>query len=276
MNRIAVVDVNGFIESEPGFWSLLAAATSVADVKQKLRLAADDGRVRAVVLRINSPGGEASASDMIYEEVRHFKEETRKPVVAALMGTAASGGYYVALSSDRIVANPTCITGSVGVVMDLLNIEGLYGKIGLQSVVIKSGDKKDIGSPTRKLTEEERAILQSVNRALFDRFLDTVRAGRPKMDDAQRAAISDGRIFTAQQALKLDLVDSVGYLSDAIAAARDLAGITHADVVLYRPSPSYNSNIYAKSGADLLFEGGLELLLRGQSPAFLYLWSPGS
>ena len=270
------MDVNGFIESEPGFWSLLGAATSLADVRQKLQLAADDTRVRAVVLRINSPGGEASASDMIYEEVRRFKEQTGKPVVAALMGTAASGGYYVALSSDRIVANPTCITGSVGVIMDLLNIEGLYGKIGLESVVIKSGAEKDIGSPTRKLTEQERAILQSVNRALFDRFLAAVHTGRPKMDDAQRTAISDGRIFTADQALQLNLVDSIGYLDDAITEARTLAGITHADVVLYRPSPSYNSNIYARSGADMLFAGGLELLLRRQGPAFLYLWSPGS
>ena len=202
-NRIALVDVSGFIASETGFWTFFGG-TSVADVKQKLQLAAADSRVRAVVLRINSPGGEASASDMIYQEVLRFKEKTGKPVVAALMGTAASGGYYVALSADRIVASPTTITGSVGVIMDFVNVERLYGKIGLESEVIKSGEKKDIGSPTRPMTPEEREILQGLNRALFDQFLAVVRERRRGMDEQQLKTVSDGRIMTAQEALQLE------------------------------------------------------------------------
>ena len=232
-NRIALVDVSGFIASESGFWTLLGG-TSVADVQQKLQLAAADSRVRAIVLRINSPGGEASASDTIYQEVLRFKETTGKPVVAALMGTAASGGYYVALSADRIVASPTTITGSVGVIMDLINMEELYGKLGLESVVIKSGEKKDIGSPTRPMTPEEREILQGLNRALFDQFLAKVRERRPAMDEQQLKTVSDGRVLSAQEALQLNLVDRVGYLRDAIQTACDLAKIESADVVLYR------------------------------------------
>ncbi len=217
-NRIALIEVSGFIASESGFWTLLGG-TSVADVQQKLQLAAADSHVRAIVLRINSPGGEASASDTIYQEVLRFKETSGKPVVAALMGTAASGGYYIALSADSIVASPTTITGSVGVIMDLINMEKLYGKLGLEPVVIKSGEKKDIGSPTRPMTPEEREILQGLNRALFDQFLAKVRERRPAMDEQQLKIVSDGRVMSAQEALQLKLVDRVGYLRDAIQTA---------------------------------------------------------
>jgi protease-4 len=273
MNRIALVDVGGFIASESGFWTFLGG-TSVSEVQQKLELAAADSRVCAIVLRINSPGGEASASDMIYQEVMRFKERTGKPVVAALMGTAASGGYYVALSADRIVASPTTITGSVGVIMDLVNIEKLYGKLGLQSVVIKSGEKKDIGSPTRPMTPEEREILQGLNTALFNQFLAVVRERRSGMNAEQLKIVSDGRVVSAPDALKLDLVDRVGYLRDAIKEACDLAKIESADVVLYRPTPSFNTNIYAQASTGLLLEEGLNMLLLRHGPTFLYLWAP--
>jgi protease IV len=273
-NRIALVDVGGFIASESGLWTLLGG-TSVADVQQKLQLAAGDSRVRAVVLRINSPGGEASASDTIYQEVLRFKEKTGKPVVAALMGTAASGGYYVALSADRIVATPTTITGSIGVIMNLINTERLYGKLGLQPVVIKSGEKKDIASSTRPMTSEEREILQGLNRALFDQFVAVVRERRQAMNEEQLKIVSDGRVMSAREALQLNLVDRVGYLRDAIQEARDLAKIESADVILYRPEAGYNSNIYAHAGTGLLLEEGLNMLLLRRGPTFLYLWAPG-
>jgi protease-4 len=274
LNRIALIDVSGFIASESGFWTTFGG-TSVADVQQKLQLAAADSRVCAVVLRINSPGGEASASDVIYQEVMRFKEKTGKPVVAALMGTAASGGYYVALSADCIVASPTTVTGSVGVIMDLVNIEKLYGKLGLQSVVIKSGEKKDIGSPTRPMTPEERDLLQGLNCALFNQFLAVVRERRRAMDEPQLKTASDGRIMGAQDALQLNLVDRVGYLRDAIQLACGLAKVEHADVVLYRATPSYNSNIYAQASVEMLLEEGLNMLLLRRGPTFLYLWAPG-
>jgi protease-4 len=273
-NRIALVDISGFIASESGFWTLLGG-TTVADVQQKLKLSAEDSRVRAVVLRISSPGGEASASDLIYQEVLRFKETTGKPVVAALMGTAASGGYYVALSADQIVVSPTTVTGSVGVIMDLINVEKLYDKLGLQPVVIKSGEMKDIGSSTRPMTPEEREILQGLNRALFDQFLAKVRERRPAMSEEQVKAVSDGRVVDAPQALSLNLADRVGYLRDALQLARDLAKIKSADVILYRSTSSYNSNIYAQASPGLVLQEGLSMLLMRRGPTFLYLWAPG-
>ena len=273
--RIVLLDVDGFISSNGGLW-LAGDGTTVADVKEKLERAAADQRVKAVVLRIDSPGGAASASDVMYREVVRFKEQSGKPVVAALMGTAASGGYYVALGADRIVCSPTTVTGSVGVVMQLVNLEGLYDKIGLRSEVIKSGEKKDMGSPSRKMTDEERRILQEVNRALFDGFLEVVRAGRAQMSEQDLATIADGRIVTADQALELHMVDEIGYLQDAIDVAMELANVESAHVVLYRAFPHYNANIYATAHTETVDVGqALGALLRRRAVSFLYLWAPG-
>lgn len=274
-NRIALVDVDGFIGSGGGLFALLGG-TEVADLREKLERAAADGGVRAVVLRVNSPGGEVSASDTMYAELRRFREETGKPVVACLMGTAASGGYYVALAADRIVATPSALTGSVGVLINLTNVEGLYDKLGLRAVVIKSGEKKDIGSPTRPMTEEERKIMEGLAEASFERFLETVRRGRTNMTEGDLEAISDGRVVDAAQALKLHMVDRIGYLEDAIAEAKELAGIRTADVILYRPFRHYNTNIYARTEAQSPSLGqSLQGLLGGGGPTLLYLWCPG-
>ena len=275
-NKIAIIDVDGFISTNaaPIF---PRHGTTVADVREKLQRAARDGRVRAVVLRINSPGGEVTASDMIHQEITRFRKETGRPVVAMLMGLAASGGYYVAAATDRIVAAPTSVTGSIGVVMHFINVQSLFGKIGLRPEVVKSGDKKDIGSATRAMTPEERRILEDINKAMFDRFMHVVRTGRPALTDADVKVIADGRIISGQQAVDLHLADRTGYLDDAIAEAISLAGISGADVILYRAFPHYNANIYAgMAGAQRgVLEQGLELLLHRQGAAFLYVWSPG-
>lgn len=274
LNRVALIDIDGFISSGGGRWRLLSG-TTVADVKEKLNRAAADSRVVAVVLRINSPGGEASASDMIYEEILKFKRQSGKPVVAALMGVAASGGYYTACAADRIVAAPTCITGSIGVLLQFYNVEGLYGKIGLRREVIKSGAKKDIGSSTRAPTPEERRILTHLTDTLFDQFVAAVKKGRPAMTKKDFASVSDGRPVTAREAHELHMVDAVGHLDDAIAEALALADVGGADVIMYQPDPSYNANIYAGTGegAGMLVEG-LEIFLRRRGPTFLYLWLP--
>ncbi|MGD2175117.1 MAG: signal peptide peptidase SppA [Candidatus Brocadiaceae bacterium] len=274
-NRIALVDVEGVIGSANGLLFALAGTTA-ADVREKLERAADDGRVRAIVLRIDSPGGTVSESDTIYREVLRFRRETGKPVVACLMGTGTSGAYYVALAADRIVATPATVTGSVGVLIQFLNVEGLFDKLGLRSVVVKSGARKDMGSPTREMTEEEREMLGGVAREHFERFLQAVRDGRPGVTEEDVGTISDARILTADQALELHLVDQIGYLDEAIAQAQRLAGIKAADVILYRPFPHYNANIYATASAGSRnLPAGVTELLRGSGPAFLYLWWPG-
>ena len=275
-NRIVLIDVDGFIASSGQSWSLFAGAT-VADVKEKLERAADDSRVVAVVVRINSPGGEASASDMIHREIRAFREKTDKPVVAALMGVAASGGYYVACAADRIVAQPTCITGSVGVIMRFYNLEGLYWKIGLREEVIKSGAMKDIGSMGRKPTADEIKVLQNLNQTLYDRFLAAVKEGRSEMSAEDFQAIANGRPMSATEALGVHMIDRVGYLDEAIAEARSLANVGGADVITYRARRSHNTNIYAGAPpATGVLEKTLDILSRQRGPMFLYLWAPGS
>jgi len=281
--KIALIDVEGFIGSG-GPARLAWGGTDVADVREKLDRAAADGRVRAIVLRINSPGGEVDASDTVYREVTRFRQRTGRPVVASLTGTATSGAYYVALAADRIVAAPTAVTGSVGVLLHLVNVEGLFEKVGIRPEIFKSGEKKDIGSPTRAITEEERRMLAGVIEELFGRFLGAVRERRPAMSEAQVETVSDGRVLTAAQALELGLVDGIGYLDDALDEAYALAGIRTADVVLYRPFPHYNANIYASTtrqpapalgASEAALDWARQMLLGRRGPAFLYLWCPG-
>ncbi len=274
-SRVALVDIEGFIGLDD---SWLLGGTTVADLKEKLNRARQDWRVKAVVLRINSGGGAVSASDAMYEEVKQFNEETGKPVVACMMGTAASGAYYTALGADHIMASPTTVTGSVGVIMHFLNVQGLYNKLGLQSQVIKSGEKKDMGSPAREMTEDEKRILEGIMKSLFDRFLSIVKQERPDMTDEDISTIADGRVVDAQDALDFHMVDSTGHLDDAIAKAQELAGISDSDVVIYRAWPHYNANIYSKtssqSGGPNLLAEGLKMFLRRRGPVFLYMWWP--
>jgi protease-4 len=272
-NRIALIDVQGFIGAG-GLWA--GAGTTVADLRQKLDMAAADQGVRAVVLRIDSPGGGASASDTMFREVVRFREQTRKPVVAALLSQAASGGYYIALAADHIMSSPTAVTGSVGAVMNLTNVEGLYKILGLKANVIKSGEKKDLGSPFREMKPEERALLDGIVTQLAARFIGTVRERRPGMSEESLTTLSDGRVFLAPEALELGAIDSVGYLDEAVDLAREMAGVATADVILYRSDPDPNTNIYAaasvpRAGTD----GAIQLLLHRQRPALLYLWAPG-
>ena len=272
-NRVALIEVEGFLGWGGGGTKLLGG-TGVADVRERLQRAATDERVRAVVLRINSPGGEVGACDAMHQDVLRFRRTTGKPVVAACVDLAASGGFYVACACDQIVAAPTSVIGSVGVVMHLFNAEGLMQKIGLRASVIKSGEMKDIGSPTRTMTPPEQQVMQGVIDSLFARFQEVVRQGRPAMNDADVLAISDGRIVTAAEAQRLHMVDQAGYLDDALALSMRLAGIKSADVILYRSRGGANSNIYAAYGpGDLLALRGLDLL-RSQGPGFLYLWAP--
>jgi len=275
INKIALIDVDGLITASPSVWMPRHGA-AVADVREKLQRAADDPRVVAVVLRINSPGGEVAASDMIHQEILRFKKETERPVVAMLMGLATSGGYYVATAADTIVVSPTTVTGSVGVIMQFVSIEGLFNKIGVEAEVVKSGAMKDIASPMRRMTDEERHVLQEINESMFERFIAVVRESRP-VTDADLRTIRDGRILSAGQAVDLHLADRIGYLDDALQIARIRAGVGGADVVLYRPFPHYNTNIYAGAlpASGGVLEHALQLLLKQQGAAFLYLWEPG-
>jgi protease-4 len=193
--------------------------------------------VKAIVLRIDSPGGGVGPSQEIYSEVR--KTNRLKKVVASMGAIAASGGYYVAAAAEHIMANPGTITGSIGVVIEFANLEELFKKIGISAVVIKSCDYKDVGSPLRKMTPEERSLLQGFIDNVHQQFVTAVVEGR-KMSEESVRTIADGRIFSGQQAQKLGLLDSLGNMEDAIALAAELGGIIGEPSVVYAKKDEFS------------------------------------
>jgi protease-4 len=196
-------------------------------------------------------------------------------VVAQLMGIATSGGYYVAMSADSVVAHPTTVTGSIGVIFAGLNLSGLMQKIGVENQTITSGAFKDTGSPLRPMRAEERAQIQSVIDDMYARFLAVVRSGRPRLSPEEISRLADGRIYSADQALENGLVDRVGSIEDAIAAVRTQAGLSDARVVTYHRPREYRKNLYtAQLPADVPDLGWSRPWPRLPQPAFLYLWAP--
>jgi protease-4 len=216
-DKIAIVEIRGVITQSSGI---------IEEIHQYL----DDEGVKAIILRIDSPGGGVGPSQEIYREVMKIK--SKKKVVTSMGSVAASGGYYVACASDLIVANPGTITGSIGVIMEFTNIEELFRKIGIKGVVVKSGELKDMGSPFREMTPEERRVIQGVIDNVHQQFIQAVAEGR-KLDRSKVAQIADGRILTGEQAKQLGLVDQIGNLEDAIDTAAKMAGIVGKPNILY-------------------------------------------
>ncbi len=274
-DKILVVELAGVLAEEPIFtFESKPAVPLLARVREEFEKAADDDHVKALVLRINSPGGTVTASDILYHEIKRFKARRKIPVVAAVMDVAASGGYYAALAADRIVVHPTSITGSIGVLMLTVNSSGLLEKIGVNASYITSGPRKDMGSPFRALTPDERAIFQEVIDRLYGRFIALIVRER-RLDEARVRSFADGRIYTAGEALNLGLVDQIGYLEEAIALAREAAGLGEAKVVTYHRPRQYRATIYSGGEAPPIQSGVADLArLVTSGPRFLYLWWP--
>ncbi len=199
------------------------------DTLDELKDYVKDPSIKAIVLRIDSPGGAVAPSQEIYEEVR--KGIAKKKIVVSMGSVAASGGYYIASPASKIIANPGTLTGSIGVIMEIPNVEGLMNKIGVKTEVIKSGQHKDIASVFRSMKKEEKEILQNVLDNVHDQFINAVAEGR-KIVRSDVEKIADGRVFTGEQALKVGLVDSLGNLEDAQKTAAELAGIKGEPVVV--------------------------------------------
>jgi protease IV len=276
--KILLISLSGLIADGKDDGILDHDDNLVSRVREELTRAAKDEHVKAMLLRINSPGGTVTASDILYHEVMMLKHIRKIPVVAVIMDVGASGGYYVAAAADRIVAHPTSVTGSVGVIMLRVSVEGLLQKVGLEALAIKSGEKKDIGSPFRPMADDERTIFQSMINGYFARFLEVVQKGR-SFTPAQLKPFADGRILTGPQAAELGLVDQVGYLDDGIALAKQLARLPEdARVVTYARPGSYKQNIYSLADGVSSFEALTRFdvtgLARGSSPQFYYLWMP--
>lgn len=210
-DRVALIRVEGIILDSK-------------ETIEQLKRYREDKSVKAIVLRVDSPGGGVVPSQEIYEEIRKIREQGEKKIVVSMGSVAASGGYYISCPADKIVANPGSITGSIGVIMELANIEGLLEKIGVKSVVIKSGRHKDIGSVLREMSPEEKEILQQVLDDLHNQFIEAVAKGRD-INEEEVKNIADGRIFTGRQAKEMGLVDEIGNLEDTIKLAGELSGI---------------------------------------------------
>jgi len=275
--KILLIDISGTISEQEKTGGLLGhtAPSAVSLIRESLQKAGKDDRIAGLILRINSPGGTVTASDIIHHEIVEFRKRRHVPVLACIMGVGASGGYYVASAADEIIAHPTAITGSIGVILMKFNVEGLMGKIGVEEQTVKSGDKKDIMSPFRKATPEELRLGQEIIDQLHRRFLDIVMA-RPgnRLSLEELRKLADGRIYTASQALENRLVDRIGYLDDVIASIRKGAGDERAKVISYYRPGTYKGSIYADAGEKgtvLEMIGGMDAYSAG---SFMYLWRP--
>jgi protease IV len=216
-DRIAVVSIKGVI----------ADSKAVVEQLKKYR---QDNRVKAIILRIDSPGGSTAGSQEIYREVQ--KTSSKKKVVASMGNVAASGGYYVALGANKIVANPASLTGSIGVIIQFSNLKALLNKIGVSQEAVKSGPYKDIGSPVRDMKPEERTLLEGVIKNVHQQFIEVVVKGR-KLSREQVEKIADGRIFTGEQAKALGLVDELGSFEDAVELTKKMVGLSGEVKLIY-------------------------------------------
>jgi protease IV len=277
-DKIAVLPITGLIapqQSEPNPLVSQAAA-SPEILRDQLRQATEDERVRAVILEIESPGGGVVPTDQMHRSIQEFKEETEKPVIVSMGSTAASGGYYIATAADRIIANESTLTGSLGVIFEYLNLAEAAEEYGIEQEVIKSGPYKDIGSATREPTEEELEILQAYVDEGYDQFVQAIVEGR-SLPEGEVREIADGRVYSGLQAEALGLVDEIGGLDRAAELAGELAGLEEeATVVRYqRRAPGLGELLRARlvpsepEALKVLKEAGLD-----PTPELRYLYRP--
>lgn len=280
--KVLVIALRGMITDAPKRQFIRTRPSMVQEVVSQLRKAEADPEIKAVLLKIDSPGGSVIASDLIYNEILGFKQRKKAKVVVAMMGVAASGAYYVSLPADFILAHPTTVTGSVGVLFLRPDITALMEKIGVDVNVSKTGKNKDMGSPFRQATAEEQKITQDLIDQLAAQFLNRIAEHR-KIDPKNLKEISSARIYLAPDALNLGLVDRIGYLNEAVSEAKELADLPKdAKVVVYRRTAYPDDNLYNTSTSQ--YEGGglsiISLDLPGTlaplQTGFYYLWHPGT
>jgi protease IV len=275
--KILLLDVSGVITTSFDANILSREKNILSSIRYRLEKASEDRSIEGLILRVDTPGGEVTASDIIYNEILLFKQKTGIPVVVLGMGIMASGGYYIASAGDYIITHPTAITGSIGVISIFPNIQELFDKIGIKVNIIKSGRMKDSGSSFREMTTEEETIFQSVVDELYQNFLNVVLEGRKKLlSQDQLESIADGRIYTARQALELKLIDEIGYFDRAFEKTKQLAGIRKAKLVTYTYYPKSKTNIYASASDPLALtkQDDIKKIFPSLQAGFYYLWLP--
>ena len=280
--KILLLDISGVIseKKESKGIGLSQKISLVARIKEELQKAEGDSSIAGMIIKINSPGGSVTATDIIYHELMQYKKQAGVRIVACLTGTATSGAYYVASAADEIVAHPTSVTGNIGVIAMKFNVEKLLSKVGIQEETIKSGEKKDILSPFRPSTSEEKDIIQTIIDTLHERFVNVVSDGRKTvLSKEEIERLADGRIFTADQALKVKLIDRIAYVDNAVEEMKKSLNLSEARLITYHRPGSYKGTIYsglpdvspkeinlvAINGDGLSFLSGVQ---------FMYLWRP--
>ncbi len=285
--KVLLVDVSGLISHYPQSGLISGRGSVIDDVAARLIKAEEDPRIAAVILRINSPGGTVGGSETLYNEIRRYRERSKKPVVVSMAEVAASGGYYIALAADRIIAQPSTITGSIGVIIQTVNFSKGMSMIGLEARSVTSGQNKDLANPFEPIVEEHYRILQGTVTDFYESFVALLRERRPTLAADQVALATDGRIFTGRQALALNLVDECGDLRDAFTAAKSLADVESAQLVKYHSAGRAPGSPYALAAAPTDGQPGsgggsnqINLvqvnLPEGVAPSvgFYYLWAP--
>lgn len=277
-DKIALIDVSGIIMNDHSPKLIGEGEHPVSRLLEQLAAARRDPRVKAVLLRINSPGGTVVASELMHDEITHFRQ-TGKPVIAVLMDVAASGGYYIACACDEIVAQPSTVTGSIGVIMQMFEVSETMKMIGIKSDAIVSGPAKDSGSPLRPMRDAERDRFQTIVDEMYGRFVAVVAEGRPNLDEAGVRGIADGRIYTAAQAMELGLIDRIASVRETIEQTKERVGAKSIKLIAYKRPSAYRPNYYAAAptpGGDVnLFNLDLPSWFDRATPRFMYLWAPG-
>lgn len=277
--KVAMIDLSGLITEQPTNPLFDSSASMVDRFVAKLDKAADDPRVVAVVLRINSPGGTVSASETLANEIERFRSTTGKPVVASFAEVAASGGYYTALACDRIVAQPSSITGSIGVVIQTFNLSRGMSMIGVSGRAVTSAENKDIANPFEEIDEEHYAILQGMVDEFYTSFRDRV-LDRRDIDESDVRRVTDGRVFTGTTAMGLGLVDELGGVREAFAIAKADAGVERARLVKYHREGVTLTTPYARAQLNGIQTGDdpgpMGWLSGNLRPGAYYVWTAGS
>jgi protease IV len=277
--KILLIDISGAIgnHSQRSLTGFPLSLGMVETVREVLKQAEEDDDIKALLVRINSPGGTVTSSDIIYHELKVFKERKKIKVYVAVVDLAASGGYYVAQAGDYIFAHPTSLIGSIGVIALKLDLHVLMGNVGVDWEVIKSAEKKDFLSPFRPLTEEERKLFQETIDQFHERFVNIISTNRPNLNLESTRSLADGRVFTADQALKAKLIDGVGYFDDLTEKMKSDLNDPNLEIVTYQRPGEYKTNLYSslqKMDAYKLIDLNFGMDFSDISPKFLYMWMP--
>ena len=277
--KILLIDLQGVInnQKDQAFTGATTALGMVEQVREIVSKAEKDDAIKALLIKMNSPGGTVTASDIILHELVTYKEKYGISVYVHVMDLAASGGYYIALAGDEIIAHPTSLIGSIGVIALKVNMENLMAKIGVDWEVVKSGDKKDFMSPFRSFTVEERKLFQNTIDNFHTRFVTLIAEHRSELDLDEVKPLADGRVYDSKQAMDLNLIDRIGYISDTVERIRLKLEKPDLKVVTYQRQGDYKSNLYSNTPQPPVFNLiNLDIGLDKStlSPYFLYLWMP--